>query len=181
MGDISLNDVSKLMVGLSWDPNTQATEGFGLGQPHNIDLCCAVFGEGLSFIDMITPQIPLREKYGQQIFHTGDNTSGGADFEDEAINVTFDGLDEDIKYLAFIVSCIDGVKFSELNNPVCDFLVYENLEKLASVKLSKGQMDHILTGVVRKNHLGEWELTDLNQDLDNTGTAQLTETLRDRL
>lgn len=162
---IDLGDVEKLMVGLSWDPNEQRHGTLGGIRPHNLDLSCAVLDKDLQVIDRVSATDPKREQYKMQIFHKGDNQSGGADFEDEEILVTFANLDADIAHLAFIVSSVDGVAFSDVKNGACAFLDYVSLTPLLELDFSAVKTAHVLTGLVRRDDQGRWWLSAVQADL----------------
>lgn len=157
--ELSFKDgVRRLMVGLSWEPNEQEDRYGGAPKLHDLDLSCALFDKGGSVLDVLTPQSPQREKYGQDIFHAGDHTSGGSDFEDEYIRINLDRLGEEVSALVFAVSTKGGLKFHEAVVPRCDFLEDSSLASFSSVDLKVIDFGNIAAvGLVRRTGAG-WKL-----------------------
>lgn len=93
--EVALNfssDDRKINVGLEWDPNEEAAGVLGEIKPHNLDLSCAILSADMIVRDIITPTDTKRDVYKDQIFHKGDHTSGGSDFEDEEILINLDNV-----------------------------------------------------------------------------------------
>lgn len=184
---ITLNfssDQKKLMVGLSWDPNEKSTGVLGGLTPHNLDLSCAVFNADLEVCDIITPLEPKREQYKGKIFHRGDSTSGGGDFEDEDVTVYLDSLqetDRDIRAMAFIVSINDRVQFSEVKNASCAFMDGINLEPFLSIDLkgleansnNASSQQHFVVGYVTQGEDGSWTLKNIQKPIESLGQSAI--------
>ncbi len=184
VSEVNLSDTPKITVGLSWEPNEKvrdASSGLVSDIPHDLDLMCCLFSDGLNLIDMITPQEPKRDIYAQQIFHEGDHTSGGSDFEDEALHILFKNLDPDIKYIAIVVRMNEGLKISSATDAKCDFLNYSDLESLLSYDLSVAKGSFYLSGIIKKNHLGDWVLLNISDDLLSANAPDIQNKLRERL
>ena len=160
--------INRLMVGLMWEPNENRAGVLGTIKEHDLDLSCALFDGNNEFFDLITPQEPKRDAYGVEVFHSGDNLSGGSDFEDEEIRVDFDKLNENIHALAFFVTTNNKIKFEDVREPACHFSDATSLNEIIKfdlTELSKKfempehfEKERFLIGVVKKNQEGTWDL-----------------------
>lgn len=173
--NLNFKSGNKLQVALSWEPNDF---GDGRATPHDLDLSCAILDQGGSMIDTITPVDPKRAQYGQVIFHSGDNTSGGSNFEDEYIRVSLDKLDANIQSLAFMVSAKKGLRFKNANAPICRFMDAISLDVFHGVDLTLVDSigpasDIVLAGVVTREE-GGWALagTPVGLMIDSAGAIE---------
>ncbi len=167
--ELSLNNEDgtpiNLMVGLSWDPNEEKFGNLDNSiKAHNLDLSCAILSESMQVKDLITPDDPKRDMYKEQIFHAGDNLSGGSDFEDEEIRVNFDRLPDDVSALAFIVSANNKVKFEHVKNGECAFNNAQTLQPFLTVSLNDIPGPHRVVGIVKKTSSG-WALQKAEVDV----------------
>ena len=181
MSDVSLTNIEKLMVGLSWDPNDKK-EGV-LDEsivPHNLDVSCVVLSVDKQIIDVIKPNETMREKYKNQIFHLGDHLSGGSDFEDEEIQVSLQNLNNDIGYLLFVVSANGKVGLADAQNGVCAFLDGVSLSPLLSVNLSKTPGQQCVAGVVSRDGENGWTLRSLSAANVEADGQDLVDAVKDQ-
>ena len=138
---IALNvsaDHPKITVGLSWEPVSDNGRSSVISDPvaQDADLSCFLFDGAGALIDSITPVAPQREKYRQKVFHTGDHTDGGSEFEDEEIQVWLSHLDETIAGIAFGVSTKGAILLQDLNRPKFVVMDATSLEVFYSQNLS---------------------------------------------
>ena len=110
--------ISKVMVGLGWDPVQSGKGGlfgslFCVGSGPNIDCDASVImlGENdkLQSNNDVVYFGNLKSKCGS-IQHSGDNLTGDGDGDDEQIVVTLDKVPSNIQKLVFIVNIYDSVK-----------------------------------------------------------------------
>lgn len=188
--EVALNfssDAQKINVGLEWDPNEEQAGVLGDVKPHNLDLSCAILKAGMVVSDIITPTDTKRAEYKDQIFHKGDHTSGGSDFEDEEILVNLDNLPDDVDALAFTVSTNDQVDIGEVNNGVCRFMDAASLSSFLNVNFSdfvshkddinKSSQQHFLAGVLVKKENG-WTLYDVQSMLKTLDSTSIEMTVK---
>jgi len=111
--------LSKILVGLGWDPVENRGGGgflgslFGGGGGANIDCDASVImlGEGdklLSNNDVVYFG-NLKSKDGS-VQHSGDNLTGHGDGDDEQVNIELSRVPANIQKLVFIVNIYDAVK-----------------------------------------------------------------------
>lgn len=119
--------LSKIMVGLGWDPVKQQSKGlFGsLFGAKDADIDCDASVLMLSENDKLSSNNDLiyfgnlRSKCGS-ILHTGDNLTGEGDGDDEEIIVELAMVPQNIKKLFFVVNIYDCIKRGQ------DFGMLEN-------------------------------------------------------
>ena len=169
--------IPKLMVGLMWEPNEDKSGVVGEIKPHNLDLSCVIFGENMNVKDILTPPFHKREEYKDQIFHMGDNLTGGSDYEDEEVLVNFDNIDPSFEALAFVVSVKDGVKFSEVNDGACTFCDAASLEKFLEITFDGVGAAHYLAGFVSKDASGQWVLNNIQAELPSLDESSVRSAL----
>jgi tellurium resistance protein TerZ len=111
--------LSKIAMGLGWDPAKAKGMFSFLSQPKEIDLdaSCLVLDENKQLIDTIW----FRNKISAcgAIRHGGDNLTGAGDGDDETIDVDLDRLTQRAKYLVFTVNSFRNQTFDEVENANC--------------------------------------------------------------
>jgi len=110
--------LTKIMVGLGWDPVQQKSGGllgslFGGGAGANVDcdasvICLSENDKVLSNSDVIYFG-NLKSKDGS-IQHSGDNLTGDGDGDDEQVHVDLARVPATIQKLVFVVNIYDAVK-----------------------------------------------------------------------
>ena len=119
--------LSKIMVGLGWDPVKQQSKGLlgSLFGAKDADIDCDASVLMLSENDKLSSNNDLiyfgnlRSKCGS-ILHTGDNLTGEGDGDDEEIIVELAMVPQNIKKLFFVVNIYDCIKRGQ------DFGMLEN-------------------------------------------------------
>lgn len=119
--------LSKIMVGLGWDPVKQQSKGLlgSLFGAKDADIDCDASVLMLNENDKLSSNSDLiyfgnlRSKCGS-ILHTGDNLTGEGDGDDEEIIVELAMVPENIKKLFFVVNIYDCIKRGQ------DFGMLEN-------------------------------------------------------
>ena len=138
---IALNisaDHPKITVGLSWEPVADNGRSSVLSERYaqDADLSCFLLDNAGALVDSITPVNPQRDKYRQKVFHTGDHTDGGSEFEDEEIQLWLTNLDASIAGIAFGVSTKGVLHLQDLNKPKFVVMDTTSLELFYSQNLS---------------------------------------------
>ncbi|MCB9991401.1 MAG: TerD family protein [Rhodospirillales bacterium] len=187
--EISLSGHDRLMVGLSWDHNEE--ELFNELQVHDLDLSCAVFAKDGSFMDLITPQSPLREKYKHMIFHGGDHMSGSADFEDESVVINFENAADSIGCVAVLVNTKDRTRIWKVKNATLGYHDGVTLNEIYKTDLRAADMaaeatkqnrdGYFLAGMIKESGAGHWDLQPVEKFLDNPDTDLLAEEIKNYL
>lgn len=124
-GPASLEGVEKLRIGAAWDTSTGMSGGL-IGKikqriGSDLDLVCiGVAGNNpvrYVGIDNLDPM-------GGSVVHTGDNTTGRGEGDDEQIDVTFDKIPPNITELHFVIAAFKrGSSFDRAKN--VEFNIYD--------------------------------------------------------
>lgn len=139
--------LSKIMVGLGWDPVPQGGKGllgslFGGGAP-NVDCDSSVFlidanGKLRSKEDIVYFG-NLKHKSGS-IQHMGDNLTGDGNGDDEQIMVDLSRVPQDIAKLVFAVNIYDAVKrkqhFGMIRNAFIRIVNNDNRQEMLRFSLT---------------------------------------------
>lgn len=137
--------LTKVTLGLGWDPVKSGLFSKLLGKSDDIDLdaSCIMFDAKLEPLDLVWFQ-QLKSKDGS-IRHSGDNRTGEGEGDDESIYVDLTALPSSVVHLVFTVNSFTGENFSRIQNAYCRILNAGKNEELARFNLSE-QGNH--TGVV---------------------------------
>ncbi|WP_227996399.1 TerD family protein [Nocardia australiensis] len=125
-GAADLNGITKLTVGVSWDPSS-GTSGGALGwarRKRGVDLdLIAILMQGpepvrFAGLDSLDPL------GNGSVQHTGDEQTGAATGDDESVHVTFANVPDGIDAIVFVATAFKkGSSFDKANN--VSFKVYD--------------------------------------------------------
>ncbi|MDR2442224.1 MAG: TerD family protein [Deltaproteobacteria bacterium] len=163
--------LSKVVMGLGWDPVKK--KGLFFSKPVEIDLdaSCILFDEKKTPVDFVWFN-QLRSRDGS-ITHTGDNLTGEGEGDDEQIIVDLAKVPGHVKYLVFTVNSFRGQTFNQVQNAYCRLVDERNQKELARYTLSGGG-DHtamIMAKVYR--HQNEWKMHALGDPAQGRVVEQL--------
>ena len=159
----SSNDLSKVTVGLGWDP--RATDG----QEFDLDavvFLCGSNGKVRSNADFIFYN-QARSADGS-VVHQGDNRSGSGDGDDEVVEVQLSTLSNDVEKVAFAVTIHDAdtrrQNFGMVNNAYVRVINASDGKEIARYDLSEDsslETAMIFARLYRKNN--EWKFRAIGQ------------------
>eukprot|EP01065_Artemidia_motanka_P027650 TRINITY_DN32844_c0_g1_i1.p1 TRINITY_DN32844_c0_g1~~TRINITY_DN32844_c0_g1_i1.p1 ORF type:complete len:618 (+),score=144.12 TRINITY_DN32844_c0_g1_i1:68-1921(+) len=143
----------EIQFGLRWD--------FVGDEPIDLDASCASFdmagnpGEVVFFNNLVTK--------GEWMIHTGDNTTGEGDDDDEAIQICLRTVPRDVQYLMLSITCHNkGYDFSHVEQIECGVTDLETgasvIEGGIPVHLSRLHTAAIVCSLRRIDQDGVWEL-----------------------
>lgn len=181
--------LSKLVVGLGWDPVSKASVK---------GLFASIFG-GTANIDCDASVIMLNEngklKSGNVIFfgnlrstcgsvvHTGDNLTGEGEGDDEVILVDLPKVPRDITKLVFVVNIYDCKQrkqdFGMIKNAYIRIVNTSNNEELIRYSLSddySGKTALIVGEIYR--HEDEWKFAAIGEGTNDTSIADISKKYR---
>lgn len=165
--------LSRLMVGLGWDPAKKAKSGGflsgllggGGGQADSIDLDASalLFSSGRHVDTVWFRQLKSRDG---SIQHSGDNLTGDGDGDDETIMVDLDRLAADVTDIVFTVNSFRGQTFNEVDNAVARIVDAGRNNELAKFVLSdKGTHTGVVMGVLSRG-TGDWSFRAVGEPVD---------------
>jgi tellurium resistance protein TerZ len=152
----SAGGLSKVTMGLGWDPVKK--RGFFFSKPAEIDLdaSCILFDELKKPIDCVW--FSQLESLDGSIVHTGDNLTGEGEGDDEQIVVDLLNVPKAAKYLVFTVNSYQGQNFNQVQNAYCRLVDNRDNKEIARYTLSGGG-NHtalIMAALYRKDQ--EWKM-----------------------
>jgi tellurium resistance protein TerZ len=128
--------LTQVRMGLGWDAAPK--KGLFGSRPQTIDLdaSCLLFDGGGNLADAVWFR-QLRSKDGS-VLHTGDNTTGAGEGDDESIRVDLTGVPAQVGQLVFTVNSFTGQDFSQIQNAFCRLVDETNGQEIARYELSGG-------------------------------------------
>jgi tellurium resistance protein TerZ len=157
--------LTKVFMGLGWDPVEQKKGGFlggifgGGGGGGDIDLDASVImlDAGKQVIDTVSFS-QLKSKDGS-IKHGGDNLTGQGDGDDEVIYVDLTKLPSNATHLVFTVNSFRGQTFNEVENAFARLVDDTNDKELCRYTLTEqGQHTGVVMASMSKSSDG-WHMT----------------------
>jgi stress response protein SCP2 len=180
--------LSKIMVGLGWDP-VQSNKGglfgglFGGGSAPNIDCDASVImlgqGDKLQNNNDVIYFGNLKSKCGS-VQHSGDNLTGAGDGDDEQVMVDLSRVPANIQKLVFMVNIYDSVKrrqhFGMIQNAFIRIVNPSNQQELLHYNLSDDYSGKtcLVAGEIYR-HGNEWKFAAIG---NGTNAASLGEVVR---
>ncbi|MFZ7944205.1 MULTISPECIES: TerD family protein [Bacillaceae] len=181
--------LSKIMVGLGWDPVQSGGGGglfgglFGGGGSANIDCDASVIMLGANDRLQNNKDViyfgNLKSNDGS-VQHTGDNLTGDGDGDDEQIIVDLARVPSTIQKLVFVVNIYDCVKrkqhFGMIKNAFIRIVNPNNNQELIHYNLTDnyGGLTCLVTGEIYR-HGNEWKFAAIGS---GTNAASLSEVVR---
>ncbi|WP_433200177.1 TerD family protein [Nocardia sp. CA-107356] len=167
-GAADLNGITKLTVGVSWDPSG-GTSGGALGilrRKRGVDLdLIAILMQGaepvrFAGLDSLDPL------GNGSVQHTGDEQTGAASGDDESVHVTFANVPEAIDAIIFVAAAFKkGSSFEKANN--ISFKVYDatggSAQQVADIWPSLLGTDNANAVAKAFRNGGSWQLEVLNR------------------
>lgn len=175
--------LSKIMMGLGWDPvKPQKSGGFlgglfgGGGSEVSIDLdaSCLMFDENKNMTDAVWFR-QLRSKDGS-ITHTGDNLTGAGDGDDEQVIVELAKVPANVKSLIFTVNSFSGQSFDKVDNSFCR-LMDHNGKEVAKFQLNCQGAHTALIMAKLYLHNGEWKMKAIGENANGRTFHDLLPTI----
>ncbi len=156
--------LTRLWMGLGWDPVKSRGGFFGGGRSANIDLAAsAVMFAGPNITD-IAYYGQLTSKDGS-IRHQGDNLTGEGEGDDEVILVDLTRVPPQVTSILFIVTSYKGHTFEQIDNAFCRLVDGTTDAELARYTLQGGMP---FTGIVMAKVYrqgGDWKLQAIGEGM----------------
>ncbi|QDX92678.1 TerD family protein [Brevibacillus laterosporus] len=179
------SSITKVMVGLGWDP-VKKSAGFlgglfGGGQVANIDCDASVIM--LAENDQLSRDKDViyfgnKNSACGSVIHAGDNLTGDGDGDDETITIDLSRVPQNIKKLVFIVNIYDCLKrsqdFGMIENAYIRIVNPTNQQELCKYNLSEdysGKTSLFVAELYRHN--GEWKFFAKGEGTTDSSITQL--------
>ena len=115
----------RVFAGLGWEPHTEnnALEKIGVAlglahTNHDLDLSCLLFDGDKNLVSVVSTAPGHGADMSGHVYHSGDNTGGEGDGDDEQISVELLELGPAIQYILFAASIKSGHVFGDIDSPV---------------------------------------------------------------
>jgi len=158
LAKIAPSTLTKVRMGLGWD--AAKVRGFFGGlkeQAIDLDASVLMFNAAGQLVDQVWfKQLVSSDR---AVVHTGDNTTGAGDGDDESIIVDLNSVAADIASLVFVVSSYSGESFGQIENAFCRLVDASNESELARFDLS-GAGNHTAQIMAKVSRGGTgWDMT----------------------
>jgi len=179
--------LQKITVGLGWDPIVKKSGGLlgglfggGSGGGGNMDIDASVIMlQDDKFVnkDSLVYFGNLKSKCGS-ILHTGDNTTGAGDGDDEQVIVELNKVPATVNKLVFVVNIYDCVKrkqdFGQVENAFIRVIDSATNEELLKFDLSENYAGLTsLTVAEIYRHANEWKFAAVGSGSTDPGLSQM--------
>lgn len=181
--------LSKIMVGLGWDPVQKSGGGGGLfgglfgggGSGANVDCDASVIMLGandkLQNNNDVVYFGNLKSKDGS-VIHSGDNLTGDGDGDDEQVSIELNKVPSHVEKLVFVVNIYDAVKrkqhFGMIRNAFIRVLNPNNNQELIKYNLTEdysGKTSLIVGEIYR--HGNEWKFAAVGTGTTASGLSEV--------
>jgi len=115
----------RVTCGLRWDGKNEGpklSERLKGVTGHNVknfdlDLICIMYDEAGEFVDGVSGKPDETADDSGNVYHTGDNTTGAGDEDDEQVSVELKDLPDYIHRIFFVAEIQSAHTFGDINNP----------------------------------------------------------------
>lgn len=179
--------LTKLMIGLGWDPVTQSGKGlfgglFGSAKP-NIDCDSSVLmlnaNDKIESKENVIYFGNLASKDGS-VKHSGDNLTGGGDGDDEQIMVDLGKVPAHIQKLVFVVNIYDCVNrrqdFGMIHNAFIRVVNMSNNQELVKYNLTENYAGKtgLMTGEIYRHNNG-WKFAAIGEGTHDNSLREIVQ------
>lgn len=115
----------RVVCGLNWDARMEAAGMMeklkGMGG-HNVetfdmDLACVMYDAAGKFVDGVSGRPEEMTDQSAHVYHSGDDTTGTGDLDDEAISVELKDMPDYIQHIIFVVEVQSKHTFETITDP----------------------------------------------------------------
>lgn len=170
--------LSKVMVGLGWDPvaSKGGFLGFGRGKSTDIDLDASalVFDANKRVIDTIW----FRQLNGMQgaIRHSGDNRTGQGDGDDETISIDLAALPAQVSHIVITVNSFTGETFNQVENAFARLVDTSTGKEIGAYKLAeKGAHTGVVMAALSRDG-GTWSMKAIGEPMRGRTVQDMVDT-----
>lgn len=149
--------LSKVDIGLGWDPVKSEAKGFfgklvGSGSI-DLDASCILLDANNQLLENVW-FMRLKSKC-RSVIHHGDNLTGEGDGDDEVISVNLNQLPSNVSTLAFTVNSFRGQNFNKVANAFCRVVDSSGKELVRYNLTEQGEHTGVFIASLSRNN-GDW-------------------------
>ncbi|MFT4086031.1 MAG: TerD family protein [Gordonia sp. (in: high G+C Gram-positive bacteria)] len=149
--------LTRVWMGLGWDPIQTGKKGFfgGGGSAIDLDASVLMFSKAQCIETVYFGHLKSKDL---SIVHSGDNLTGDGAGDDEVISVDLSAIPPHVDNLVFIVTSYRGQTFAEVQNAYCRLIDQTTNAELARYTLAGGMPFTAACMAVVSREGGEWKL-----------------------
>lgn len=178
----------RIFVGLGWDPNEnpgfkdKALNTLGLKDiHHDLDLSCYIYDQNARYISHVSHEAGREVDQTGKIYHSGDNTKGVGDGDDEQISVELKEMDDAIHTIIFKASIKTGHTFDQVNDPEIRLVDAYSRREFLHVPLSglkDNQTSAFIFAALLRSPDGSWQVRHVGEFIDKPADGQWADILK---
>lgn len=114
----------RILIGLNWDARenraglVEKVKGIGHNvETHDMDLACVLYGADGAFLDGVSGRPEETIDQSGHIYHSGDDTTGTGDLDDESISVELLDMPTDVHHIVFVAEMQSKHTFDDVADP----------------------------------------------------------------
>jgi stress response protein SCP2 len=152
----------RILIGLNWDARAKGAgliervKGVGHNvESHDMDLACVMYDADGSFVDGVSGRPEETTDQSGKVYHSGDDTTGTGDLDDETLWVELKDLPDYIHHIVVVVEMQSKHTFNDVEQPhirLADGMTNEN-QFIASMT---GAYTAFVFGRIFRGDGGEW-------------------------
>lgn len=172
--------LTQVRMGLGWDAmKKKGMFGGKKSQSIDLDASCLLFDSQGQLVDQVWFQ-QLRSKDGS-VVHTGDNTTGEGEGDDESIKVDLSRVPAAVATLVFVVNSFTGQDFTQIESAFCRLVDESTSTETARYDLSgSGQHNAQVMAKITRDGQG-WTMTAIGAVANGRTFRDLLPTVADHL
>ncbi len=174
---LGYSECRRIDCGLGWEPRQD------IEAEADLDLVYIMYDEYGRHIDTVSGKDGVRSNASGSIYHTGDDSAGADNGDDERITIDLLGLPQAIHYLFIAVEICSKHTFGNIGVPRIRILKGVENEKLLNIDLSdeagSAAASYIFIRMDRQP--GGWSINTINEYMTNSGAPDWADALIDYL
>lgn len=116
----------RVVVALNWDAQQhhagflEKLKGSATGQnveTFDLDISCVMYGADGEFLDGVSGRPEEMADQSGKVYHSGDDTTGSGDLDDEYISVELADMPDDVHHIIFVVEVQSKHTFADVGEP----------------------------------------------------------------
>ncbi len=115
----------RVLVALNWDARQQRAGLMerlkGMGghnvETHDLDISCVMYSQMGEFLDGVSGRPEEMADQSGKVYHSGDDTTGTGEYDDESISIELGDLPADIHHIILVVEVQSKHTFDNVDDP----------------------------------------------------------------
>ena len=146
-------------------------------ETHDLDISCVMYSATGEFLDGVSGRPEEMSDQSGKVYHSGDDTTGTGDYDDETISAELNELPADIHHIVFVVEMQSKHTFDQVFQPT----IHIEDGKTHAIQLQAGmQGPHTAFVFARffRDGAGGWNVHYIGEYMDGANVADWVEALK---